>query len=49
MTLIGGDAGVSCFSTHDPDRALTYSVVSNTADGADPVYDRLAELLADPT
>ena len=49
VTLIGCDTGVSCFSTHDPDRALTYSVVSNTADGADPVYDRLAELLTDPT
>ena len=45
----GGDTGVACFSTHDPDRALTYSVVSNTADGADPVHDRLAELPTDPT
>jgi hypothetical protein len=43
VTLIGCDAGVSCFSTHDPDRALTYNAVSNTADGTDPVYDRLAD------
>ena len=49
MTLVGCDAGVSCFTTHDPDRDLTYTVVSNTSDGAEPVNDLLDELLAGPT
>jgi CubicO group peptidase (beta-lactamase class C family) len=43
--LEGWDAGVSCFTTHDPTRGLTYTVVSNTSDGAEPVNDLLDELL----
>jgi CubicO group peptidase (beta-lactamase class C family) len=46
VQLEGWDAGVSCFSTHDPERQLTYTVVSNTSDGAEPLNDRLDELLA---
>jgi CubicO group peptidase (beta-lactamase class C family) len=45
--LVGWDAGVSCFTTHDPARHLTYTVVSNTSDGAQPVNDLLDELLDD--
>jgi CubicO group peptidase (beta-lactamase class C family) len=46
VMLVGWDAGVSCFTTHDPVRRLTYTVVSNTSDGAEPINDRLDELLA---
>jgi CubicO group peptidase (beta-lactamase class C family) len=46
VQLEGWDAGVSCFTTHDPVRHLTYTVVSNTTDGAEPVNDRLDQLLA---
>ena len=46
VMLEGWDAGVSCFTTHDPDRQLTYTVVSNTSDGAQPVNDLLDEMLA---
>jgi CubicO group peptidase (beta-lactamase class C family) len=46
VLLEGWDAGVSCFTTHDPSRELTYTVVSNTSDGAEPVNDVLDELLA---
>ncbi|GAA1499541.1 serine hydrolase domain-containing protein [Dactylosporangium maewongense] len=46
VTLEGYDAGVSFRSVHDPDTALTWTVVSNTSDGAWPVARRLAELLA---
>jgi CubicO group peptidase (beta-lactamase class C family) len=41
--LEGYDAGVSFRSTHDPDRGLTHTVVSNTTEGAFP----LARLLTD--
>jgi CubicO group peptidase (beta-lactamase class C family) len=47
VQLEGYDAGVSCFTTHDPERALTYTVVSNTSDGSQPMNDRLTELLAE--
>jgi hypothetical protein len=46
VMLVGWDAGVSCFTTHDPARHLTYTVVCNTSDSAQPVSDRLDELLA---
>ena len=46
VMLEGWDAGVSCFTTHDPDRQLTYTVVANTSDGAQPVNDLLDEMLA---
>jgi CubicO group peptidase (beta-lactamase class C family) len=41
--LHGSDAGVSFRSVHDRRSSVTYTVVSNTTDGAWP----LAELLAD--
>ena len=43
--LEGYDAGVSCMTTHDPVRQLTYTVIANTSAGADPVNVRLDELL----
>jgi CubicO group peptidase (beta-lactamase class C family) len=45
VMLEGYDAGVSCMTTHDPARELTYTVISNTSDGTDPVNQRLDELL----
>jgi CubicO group peptidase (beta-lactamase class C family) len=45
VILEGYDAGVSFRSTHDPGTGLTYTVVSNTSEGAWPVARRLAELL----
>ena len=39
------DAGVSFRSVHDPGSALTYTVISNTTDGAWPVVRLLAERL----
>ncbi|WP_327011140.1 beta-lactamase family protein [Dactylosporangium sp. NBC_01737] len=45
VILEGYDAGVSFRSVHDPGTALTYTVVSNTSDGAWPVARRLGELL----
>jgi CubicO group peptidase (beta-lactamase class C family) len=42
--LVGSDAGVSFHSTHDPRSDLTYTVVSNTTDGAWPLARFLAEL-----
>jgi CubicO group peptidase (beta-lactamase class C family) len=41
----GYDAGVSFRTTHDPARQVTYSVVSNTSEGAWPVARRLGELI----
>jgi CubicO group peptidase (beta-lactamase class C family) len=46
VLLEGYDAGVSFRSAHDPDADLTYTVVSNTCDGAWPVARRLAEMLS---
>jgi CubicO group peptidase (beta-lactamase class C family) len=43
VMLIGQDAGVSFMSVHDPAEALTYTVLSNTADGAWPVLKPLRE------
>ncbi len=37
VRLEGSDAGVSFRSEHDPDRAVTWTVVANTTDGAWPV------------
>jgi CubicO group peptidase (beta-lactamase class C family) len=44
--LEGYDAGVSFRSQHDPARRMTYTVISNTADGAWPVARLLGERLA---
>jgi CubicO group peptidase (beta-lactamase class C family) len=46
VNLVGGDAGVSFRSVHDPGSHLTYTVISNSSDGAWPVARRLDELLA---
>ena len=43
VMLIGQDAGVSFMSVHDPAPAFTYTVISNTADGAWPVLRLLRE------
>jgi CubicO group peptidase (beta-lactamase class C family) len=43
VVLIGQDAGVSFFSVHDPAPGRTYTVISNTADGAWPVQKHLRE------
>jgi hypothetical protein len=45
VALIGGDAGVSFRSVHEPGREVTHTVVSNTSDGAWPLTRRLDELL----
>lgn len=42
--LEGADAGISFRSSHDPDSRVTWTVISNTTDGAWPVARRLAEL-----
>jgi CubicO group peptidase (beta-lactamase class C family) len=46
VMLEGSDAGVSFRSGHDPSRALTHTVVSNTSDGAWPIARLLATELA---
>jgi CubicO group peptidase (beta-lactamase class C family) len=46
VMLVGGDTGVSFRTVHDPGRHLTYTVISNTTDGAWPVTRRLDELTA---
>ena len=46
VMLEGYDAGVSFRSVHNPTSRLTYTVVSNTSDGAWPIARRLAELLS---
>ena len=45
VVLTGGDVGVSFWSVHDPTTALTYTVLSNTAEGAGPMKRRLSALL----
>jgi CubicO group peptidase (beta-lactamase class C family) len=44
VMLEGYDAGVSFRTVHDPRRHVTYTVISNTTDGAWPVARRLGEL-----
>jgi len=46
VMLEGFDAGVSFRSVHDPDSALTHTVISNSSDGAWPITKHLDELLA---
>ena len=46
VILEGYDAGVSFRSVHDAKTTLTYTVISNSSDGAWPVTQRLDELLA---
>jgi CubicO group peptidase (beta-lactamase class C family) len=45
VELHGYDAGVSFRSVHDPAERLTYTVISNTSEGAWPVTEYLDELL----
>ena len=45
VKLEGYDAGVSFRSWHDPTTAQTYTVISNTSDGAWPVLRAVAALL----
>ena len=45
VRLEGYDAGVSFRSVHNPDSGLTYTVVSNTSEGAWPIARHLAEVL----
>jgi CubicO group peptidase (beta-lactamase class C family) len=45
VDMVGGDAGVSFRSRHNPVTGLTMSVVSNTTDGAWPLGRRLREHL----
>jgi CubicO group peptidase (beta-lactamase class C family) len=46
VMLEGYDAGVSFRTAHDPRRKITYTVISNTSDGAWPIARFLAERLA---
>ena len=45
VMLEGCDAGVSFRTVHDPARHVTWTVLSNTSDGAWPVARRLSELI----
>jgi CubicO group peptidase (beta-lactamase class C family) len=45
VMLEGYDPGVSFRSTHKPETGLTYTVISNSSEGAWPVARRLAEIL----
>ncbi|NND84003.1 MAG: beta-lactamase family protein [Acidimicrobiia bacterium] len=45
VRLIGGDAGVSFTSRHDPATGSTWSVLSNTSDGAWPIIRHLRDTL----
>ncbi len=46
VMLVGGDTGVSFTSVHDPAEAITYTVISNTTDGAWPVVRLLLTRLS---
>jgi CubicO group peptidase (beta-lactamase class C family) len=48
VILEGYDAGVSFRSVHDPAASSTYTVMSNSSDGAWPIARLLAELLDKP-
>ena len=43
--LEGADAGISARSVHDPSTGLTYTVISNSSDGAWPITELLADRL----
>ena len=44
VSLVGGDAGVSFTSTHDPTTGDTWSVLANSTDGAWPMVRWMAQL-----
>jgi CubicO group peptidase (beta-lactamase class C family) len=46
VMLAGFDAGVSFSSAHDPESKITYTVISNTSDGAWPVARHLTKRLS---
>jgi CubicO group peptidase (beta-lactamase class C family) len=45
VKLVGGDAGVSFYSVHDPTTRSTWTVISNTTDGAWPMVKHLLNIL----
>ena len=45
--LIGGDAGVSFCSSHDPTTGRTWTVAGNTTEGAWPLIQMMSETLAE--
>jgi CubicO group peptidase (beta-lactamase class C family) len=45
VKLVGGDAGVSFYSVHDPTDRSTWTVISNTSGGAWPVVRHLQGVL----
>lgn len=45
VKLVGGDVGVSFYSAHDPTTRSTWTVVSNTTDGAWPMVRHLRNAL----
>lgn len=45
VRLVGGDAGVSFYSEHNPTRPSTWTVLSNTTEGAWPMVQHLRDLL----
>ena len=46
VLLEGSDAGVSFQTAHDPLSTSTFTVISNTSEGAWPIAELLAERLA---
>jgi CubicO group peptidase (beta-lactamase class C family) len=48
VKLVGADAGVSFHSAHDPTTRTTWTVISNTADGAWPIVRHLRATLETP-
>ncbi|MGB8859534.1 MAG: serine hydrolase domain-containing protein [Ilumatobacteraceae bacterium] len=46
LMLQGYDAGVSCATVHDRARQVTHTVISNTTEGAWPLYRCLNDLLS---
>lgn len=45
VRMVGGDTGVSFYSSHDPTTRWTWTVISNTTEGAWPVVKHLLDLL----
>jgi CubicO group peptidase (beta-lactamase class C family) len=45
LMLVGGDAGVSFYSAHEPTTRSTWTVISNTTDGAWPMVKHLEKTL----
>ena len=43
VLLVGSDSGVAFRSAHDPDRAATWTLLSNTRDGARAIAARLEQ------